>query len=285
MLGGLLAAQILPGFGWRGLYAVGGVLPLVFGAILWAAMPESPRFMAQREKLWPELARFFAKSGRTVAHGSVFEDSAEIREVGSISVKSLFKNGLARDTCGLWLAFFSCLGSIYIIFGWLPEMLRSVGFDVSSASSGLALYNLGGVAGVLVWAALIPLLGSRRSMLWGALACAVSAALVLVIRGGSASNHGLLLDCITVNGLLANAIQCSLYALAAHVYPTGVRATGIAYSATIGRIGGLISSPAGGALIPGGGKAYWTVLAVAMVVACAGIGWVRNHIPRARVSS
>lgn len=281
MLGGFLAARILPGLGWRGLYAVGGVLPLVFAAVLWTSMPESPRFMAVHRKLWPQLVRFFMRSGHAVPQDAAFEDSADNRNVGGISVKSLFAPGLARDTAGLWIAFFSCLGSIYIIFGWLPEMLRTVGLDVSSASSGLGLYNLGGVIGVLIWAALIPLFGTRGPMLAGALACAVSAALVLAIPAGAGGAHNLLLDCITANGLLANAIQCSLYALASHVYPTGVRATGIAYSATMGRIGGLISSLAGGALISGGGTAYWSVLAVSMVVASAGIALVRNHVSKA----
>jgi AAHS family 4-hydroxybenzoate transporter-like MFS transporter len=45
MLGGLLAARVLPIFGWRGLYAIGGALPLLFAALMWAALPESPRFL------------------------------------------------------------------------------------------------------------------------------------------------------------------------------------------------------------------------------------------------
>jgi len=48
MLGGLLAAWALPKFGWRGLYAMGGALPLLFATILWAFLAESPRFLARR---------------------------------------------------------------------------------------------------------------------------------------------------------------------------------------------------------------------------------------------
>ena len=75
---------------------------------------------------------------------------------------------------------FFCLGSIYLVFGWLPAMLTAQGLDLATASSGLAVYNFGGVLGVLLWAVLVTTLGSRGPMLFGALACAASA-LVLVL--------------------------------------------------------------------------------------------------------
>ena len=285
MLGGLLAARILPNLGWRGLYGIGGVLPLLFAFVLGAGIPESPRFLVRRKARWPELGRFLRRMGQAVPDGAVFEDRAETRTEGAVSVRTLFRPGLARDTAGLWIAFFSCLGSIYLVFGWLPEMLRTSGLDAAAASSGLAMYNLGGVFGVLLWAGLMPLLGSRRPMLSGALACAASAALILAAPIEVSGGHALLIGCIAMNGLLANAVQTSLYALASHVYPTAVRATGVAYAATMGRIGGLLSSLAGGVLMQGGGSAYWNVLAVSMVVAFGGIAWVRSHIPVMRGGS
>ncbi len=67
------------------------------------------------------------------------------------------------------------------MFGWLPTMLTSRGLDLASASSGLAVYNFGGVLGILIWAMLIPLLGSRGPLLSGALACAVSALALIMV--------------------------------------------------------------------------------------------------------
>lgn len=279
MLSGLLAAGILPTLGWRGLYGIGGLLPLVFSLVLWAGEPESPRFLVRCPARWPELSRFLRRMGHAIPEGAVFEDQSESRATGAVSIKALFRPGLARDTAGLWISFFSCLGSIYLVFGWLPEMLRTSGLDAAAASSGLAMYNLGGVFGVLVWAVLMPLLGSRGPMLSAALACAASAAAVLAVPAEMNGGQVLLIACIVINGLLANAVQTSLYALASHVYPTSVRATGVAYAATVGRIGGLLSSLGGGVLMQGGGRAYWNVLAICMVVAFGGIAWVRGHIP------
>ena len=52
MLGGLIAARVLPAFGWRALYQIGGAAPLLCALLLWAALPESPRFLAQRPARW-----------------------------------------------------------------------------------------------------------------------------------------------------------------------------------------------------------------------------------------
>jgi len=279
MLGGLLAAWVLPKFGWQGLYLIGGALPLSFAVVLWAVLPESPRFLARVPALWPELARLLTRMGHVVPAEAQFEDRAERGGGERAALSSLFRPEFARDTAGLWLAFFFCLGSIYLVFGWLPAMLNAQGLDLGTASSGLAVYNLGGVLGVLVWAVLVTILGSRGPLLSAALACAGIAFALLAIPIQAQGDHILLMVCLGINGLLANAVQTSMYALAAHVYPTSVRATGVAYSATVGRTGGLLSSLFGASIIQAGTGAYWYTLAISMIFAFAGLAWVRSHYP------
>lgn len=282
MLGGLIAARVLPALGWRALYLIGGAMPMIFAAVLWLVLPESPRFLALRHTRWPQLARLLARMGHAVPAGSSFEDHAEHGTARRASLLTLFGPGLARDTAGLWTAFFFCLGSIYLVFGWLPAMLTAQGLDIATASSGLAVYNLGGVLGVLLWAVLMTTLGSRGPLLSGALACAASALALLLVPIQAQGERTLLISGLFVNGLLANAVQTSMYALAAHVYPTSVRATGVAYSAAIGRVGGILSSLFGAAIIQSGASTYWYALAIAMVIAFAGLAWVRSHFPAIR---
>jgi AAHS family 4-hydroxybenzoate transporter-like MFS transporter len=88
-----------------------------------------------------------------------------------------------------------------------------------------------------------------------------------------------LLLALGVNGLLINAVQTSMYALAAHVYPTAVRASGVAFAAAVGRVGAIVSSLLGAAIIGAGACAYWSTLAAAMVCTFAGLSWVRSHYP------
>jgi hypothetical protein len=56
----------------------------------------------------------------------------------------------------------------------------------------------------------------------------------------------------------------------------------VGYSATVGRVGGLVSSLLGASVIQAGAGAYWLVLAVAMVCAFAGLAWVHSHYPAIR---
>jgi AAHS family 4-hydroxybenzoate transporter-like MFS transporter len=280
MLGGLLAASVIPTLGWRGLYGIGGVLPLVMAVVLLAVIPESPRFLARRPDRWPELAGALTRIGHSIPAGATFEDRAE-RDTGrGASMVALFGRGMARETVGLWVAFFFCLGSIYLVFGWLPTMLTSLSLDIATANLGLAVYNLGGVLGVLVWAGLVTMLGSRGPLLSGTLACAGSALALLVVPIQAHGDHTLLIVCLGINGLLANAVQVSMYALAAYVYPTRIRATGVAYAATAGRVGGLMTSLFGASVIQAGAGTYWQVLAIAMICSFAGLVWVRSHFPR-----
>lgn len=279
MFGGMLAAWVLPRFGWRGLYAVGGSLPLVFAAIMLAALPESPMFLARHSAKWEQLIRLLNRMGHSLPLGSSFAEPAEGTETQKRSIRSLFAPVLARETVGLWIAFFFCLGSIYLVFGWLPTMLTTRGLSIATASTGLAAYNFGGVIGILIWAVLVPVLGSRGPMLSGSLACAVSALALLLVPIQVHGQHWLLILCLGINGLLANAVQTSMYALAAHVYPTSIRATGVAYSSAMGRTGGLLASLFGSHIIQAGPAAYWESLAVAMVIAAGGLAWVRSHYP------
>jgi AAHS family 4-hydroxybenzoate transporter-like MFS transporter len=228
---------------------VGGGLPLVLAAVLWMLLPESPHYVAEKN-----------------------------RAGGRARFNELFGPALRRDTTGLWIAFLFSLGSIYLVFGWLPAMLNSQGFGLAGASEALALYNFGGVAGVLIWAVLIQRSGSRGPMLGAALGAAVTA-LAILYSGG---RRGWALVFITMNGLLANAVQVALYAVAAHIYPTRVRASGMGCAASIGRAGGVVTSIYGSALIVAGPMAYWSTLAGSMAVAFAGIAWIRRHIPQVR---
>jgi AAHS family 4-hydroxybenzoate transporter-like MFS transporter len=150
---------------------------------------------------------------------------------------------------------------------------------VSAASTGLAAYNFGGVFGVLFFAALLSVMGSRVPMLIVSLVTAAGAFALAFVRTGPAGDTDWLIAGIALNGFLANAIQTALYAVAAHVYPTGVRSSGVGAAATIGRLGGLVSSLYGAAVIQQGAKAYWGTMSISMVVVFFGLAWVRNHLP------
>ncbi|RQR61724.1 MFS transporter [Burkholderia sp. Bp9126] len=279
MLAGLFAHEVLPRYGWRGLFFAGGALPLVLGFVLVRALPESPRYLARRPARWPELAALLARMQRPAAPGARFTDLNDARAQASGGFRTLFADGQARDTLALWCAFFMCLLAVYAAFSWLPTMLAASGLSVAVAGSGLTAYNLGGVIGALLCALAITRFGSRWPL---ALCCIGGAASAAWLIGVDASRHtGWLIVGLGAHGLFVNAVQSTMYALCAYLYPTAVRATGTASALAFGRLGAILSAFAGALVITAGGAvAYLSMLAAAMGVVCVALLVVRRHIPR-----
>jgi AAHS family 4-hydroxybenzoate transporter-like MFS transporter len=83
-------------------------------------------------------------------------------------------------------------------------------------------------------------------------------------------------------GGLINAVQTTMYALAAHVYPTGIRGTGVGTAVAFGRIGGVAAPYAGSwALESGGASKLFALMAAGMTLVFVALASVRSHIPRA----
>jgi AAHS family 4-hydroxybenzoate transporter-like MFS transporter len=266
--------------GWRALFVAGGLVSVAVAAILVRALPESPRYLARHPERWPELAVILRKIGHDVPPGSAFVDSTE-QIVSRVSVGALFAPEFRHDTIALWGAFFSCLLAVYVAFNWVPALLTGAGLGMSVASDGLAAFNLGGVAGAICGGLVIARFGSRPTMLVMS-AGAVAGALMLAATPIAGSSSALVIvGLLGLTGALINAVQTTMYALAAHVYPTMVRATGVGTAVAVGRIGGVLSTYAGSwALEAGGSRAFFVLMAAAMTLVFICLAAVREHVPR-----
>jgi AAHS family 4-hydroxybenzoate transporter-like MFS transporter len=279
-LAGLVGAQILPRLGWRALFLVGGVLPLILAVVLWKVLPESPRYLTRHRERWSELGALLRRLGHRIDSDTVFVDSSE-KAIGRVSARELLVPEFRRDTLALFASFFFCLLSVYIGTNWVPSLLTGAGFDVGVASSGLAAFNLGGVVGAVLGALLITRLGSRITMLTMT-AGAIAGSVTLAAMPIAAQSAFAVLAMLAWTGGLINAVQTTMYALAAHVYPTGIRATGVGTAVAVGRIGGVLSPYAGSwALESGGAPRLFGLIAVTMSLVLLALASVRRHISRA----
>ena len=85
-----------------------------------------------------------------------------------------------------------------------------------------------------------------------------------------------------ITGGLINAVQVSIFAVAAHVYSSTVRATGVGTAAAFGRIGSILSGYAGAwAIDYRGSVSYFAMIAAAMCVTFISLALISRHIPRA----
>jgi AAHS family 4-hydroxybenzoate transporter-like MFS transporter len=279
MFAGVFAAYILPNFGWRALFFVGGAIPLLLCLVLLFALPESPRFLVRRPERWDELSALLARIRRPAAPGSGFCDRTESHLQGRFL--DLFSPHYLRDSLALWCAFLLCLFTVYTAFSWLPSLLVSSGLKAADASLALTLYNAGGVLGALLCAWAIARFGSR----WPLLICCAAAALAALFISQLQLNqhHVLLLTGVAAHGLFVNAVQSTMFAVCAHVYPTAIRARGAASAVAFGRLGAILSGAAGAFVLASGSSAYFTMLGAAMLLVLVALAMVRRHIPASTV--
>jgi AAHS family 4-hydroxybenzoate transporter-like MFS transporter len=276
MVGGLVAAIVLPAFGWRALFVLGGAAPLAMAGFLLWALPESPRYLARRPQRAAELIRLLRRFGHAIPAGARFVDRSEVSDRSG--VRALFSPYYRHDTFVLWGAFFFTLFAVYGVFNWAPALMASMGLDLASASRVVAAYNFGAVIGAFAAAWLIVRLGSRISMTLMALLAAGSAAVLAFLSPGPIP---VLTFWMAVHGLFTNGAMTTLYSLSAHIYKTDVRSTGSGTALGVGRIGAIIASFAGAALVDAGGPLYFAALAVALVGTAICLMLIRRHIPRA----
>ena len=284
-LGGALAAQmsavVLPAYGWRPLFVLGGIIPIVLAIVLFRVLPESPRYLASRPERWPELRAMLAKAGHTVAADASFVEAATGQGVAKsrASIRDLFAPAFRLDTIGLFGAFFFCLLANYVGILLIPVMLVGAGFAQAFASNALGAWNYGGVIGAIMGALIIQRLGSRITMLTLSGVAIASAFVMAAVPPDPQQSFQLIVLFVILGGSL-HAVQTTMYALAANVYPTEIRGTGIGTAVAVGRIGNVLASYVGMFALDRGTSAYFLTFAVTMIIVFASLALVRRHIER-----
>lgn len=276
LLAGLYANHVIPAFGWRMMFWLGGALPAALGVLLLFALPESPRYLAHRPDRWADLRRLLGRMGKPTPEGVAFTDNQEVEEKRA-SFTALFENGRGPNTVILWMTFFLTLLAVYSTFSWLPAMLAAERPDLKVAGDGLNASNLGGVFGALICAFAINRFGSRVSLTVCALGAAASAGYLMLNPGIGAAG---LIAVLAINGFFLNAVQSTLYAVSAYTWPTTIRATGTASALAFGRLGAILSAFVGTAVIAAGGaRGYYGLLGGAMLGSALMLLLLRRHIP------
>ena len=282
-LAGELAAMVIPTFGWRVLFAAGGLISIVVAAVLWWLLPESPSFLARHRDRWPQLVHVLRRAGHQIPDDAAFVVRAQGPQTRG-GFGRLFAGDLARDTVGIWVAFFFGLMTYYVVVLLLPVILTApdVGFSQPTASRALAMWNYGGVLAAVLGAVVMQRVGSRVAML-GMAAAAVICGTLLAFLPLDPSRTATLLLVILLAGAFVNGVQTTMYALVAHIYPTEIRSTGVGTAVAIGRIGNVLAAYAGSfALDRGGTSGYFLTWSGFMVVVLLALASIRRHVPAAR---
>jgi AAHS family 4-hydroxybenzoate transporter-like MFS transporter len=221
--------------------------------------------------------------GHDVPDDAEFIDSASLQAETktSGSIGDLFRPAFRWDTIGLFGAFFFCLMANYIGFQRLRPLTEQViGFASPFGNRALQYLNLGGVAGAILGALIIQRLGSRLTML-GLSALSVVVALLMAIHVPTPADVFMALVMFAIIGALLNAVQTTMYALAAHVYPVEIRGTGVGTAVAVGRIGNVLAVyVADYSIRAAGAPGYFMSWVVTMALVLVSLALVRRHIGR-----
>ena len=154
-LGGLLAAALIPQFGWRSVFVVGGVAPLLLVPILALRLPESVRFLALTGRAHERVAELLARINPKAAFapGTLFV--VHEPRLAGLPVLHLFRDGRTLATLLLWVVFFMSLLDLYFLSNWLPTVLNDLGASVSAAAVIGSMLQVGGVVGTFALGSVI----------------------------------------------------------------------------------------------------------------------------------
>jgi AAHS family 4-hydroxybenzoate transporter-like MFS transporter len=244
--GGLVAAWMVPRFGWHAVLLLGGVLPLLLLPLLYFRLPESVELMIARGFARPRILAVLRRMGGRFADDVVFAVAAPgAKHSAAGKVRELFSLDYRWRTLSLWATYFMGLVVIYLLTGWMPMLIKDAGVSLERAAIVTAMFQFGGLIGIVLVGYLMDRLNPRAVIAvayLGGAGCIVALGFVEV----SAWALGAL---VFAAGFCMNGAQTGLNAFAPGQYPTEFRATGVSWMLGIGRFGGILASVSGGALL------------------------------------
>jgi MFS transporter, AAHS family, 4-hydroxybenzoate transporter len=283
MLGGLIAASWLPVMGWRGIFLLGGVLPLALMVVTYFLLPESPAYLISRKQNdGQDKARRLLRqmTGRSIPDHVRLVSAGKVAHSGSIA--GLFESGYRGVTIAISAIYLFNWVAWFLLLQWLPTALTTLGLEKAQAAYGTVVVNAAFIIMALPLSSFLPKVDPRKLLL-GMFAVGIAVALGLGFAG---DRWPLVFSLIALAGFGIGGQQLVLNYLISNAYPTQLRATATGWGIGVGRSGAIIGSAVGGTLLSGAGPSgYFITLAIPLAVAALATLMVRNTTAAAPTSS
>jgi AAHS family 4-hydroxybenzoate transporter-like MFS transporter len=142
-------------------------------------------------------------------------------------------------TLMLWLLFISMLTISYCLTSWLPTLLVEVGRDRQFAALSISIFSLGGIIAALGVGLLIDRWGATRTLI--SFLCIATVLLFAVGQVLATASGVVLMTLLALCGFFVLGAYGGINVVLATFYPASIRATGIGWAKSIGRIGTLVA--------------------------------------------
>jgi AAHS family 4-hydroxybenzoate transporter-like MFS transporter len=242
---GYIQAWLIPQYGWRIMFWIGGLAPLLIGACLLLALPESVKYLAARPRRRAELLATMRRLRRdlTIADDAQFMIAPGARASGS-GLAQIFGHGLAWVTPILWICFATALMANYFINSWLPLIFENNGFTPKESGIAISCYHYGGTIGGLLMSVVL----GRFGFLAVAVMFLVAMPAIVAI-GQPGISFSTMASAAALAGLCTLGAQFGNNAASGLIYPTAFRSRGAGWALAVGRFGSVIGPLIGGVLI------------------------------------
>ncbi len=243
VLSGVVAAGIIPVYGWPSIFVVAGVGTLLTIFLVWFLLPESLEFLLKTQP-----AGALKKVNRILSRMHL--DALDVlplptgERIKRASVSALFAGNRKVPTVWLWIAFFTSFATLYFLTSWIPKLASNTGLSMELAIYAGTVFNLGAFFGIVSQGYISHRFGLRRII------CSFLLGTAILMGAFGFWSHPWII--LLMFGLIGFGVQggfVGLYAVAARLYPTEIRNTGIGWGIGAGRTGAIVGPKIGGTLV------------------------------------
>ena len=254
VLAGLVAMYVVPRFGWRFCYLIGG-FPAVYALFMHFVIPESVHWLVRQGRT-EEAALVYNKinavleapRARAYVASEIDVPRDDSGAKGQGQLRALVSKKYIRVTLGIWLVAFSTCALSYGLTNWMPTVLSQSGYSMSSSYALTTLMNAIGCVGAVFAGYMADRVGRIRST-YIAVALSILAVLFLSFCG---FGLGWMIPSVIIMGFTINYAFTTPQPITIEVYPTEIRATGQACTTTVARVGGMVTPALIGGLMQSG---------------------------------
>lgn len=254
---GVLAAQYIPVYGWRSIFAIGAALTAASLVLTFFALPESVDYLrnrGQHDKV-RAVARRIGKTGEFEVHQAGVEKQ-------SASIAELFRGPFRATTIKLWIAFSLITAGFQFANQWTPKLLTEYGLSAQQGIIGGIMLSFGGTLGSLLFGSLTTRIDARRVLT----AFTLLSAVVLVGFVTAAAWPTLMFALGVGVGMLLNGCVTGMYTVTPQAYPALLRTTGVGSAIGIARGGAVLAPIVVGYLLDAGWSPTALYSAAAVIV-------------------
>lgn len=286
MSGGLLAAAMLPHWGWQSIYLVGGAAPLLLLVVLCFLLPDSLEYLYARRtvKSTGKVQTILSKIAgyRVVLNAAVQTDESRERLPAS-RLRNLFSGPLRLTTAGVWSVYFFNWVAWFMLLSWLPTLLKQAGLDPLNAPYASVTVNAAFIAFALPLSWFLPRVNTLKILyLMFAVGIVVAIGLSVAVPQQLWLAAFLL---IALAGFGVGGQQLALNYLVVATYPTTVRATAMGWAIGMGRMGAIVGSALGGLVLSGAGTdGFFLILTLPLGIAWLSLLLLRRRYQQAAVA-